>query len=139
MEKNHPFFGDNPYETVPIEESIKAMDELIKEGKIHHWAVSNETSFGVCSIVGPTLAPPCRVPPCPWSEGYEYPQNMPSAQCKVLFVGNDLNPHFGPFPTSCRGFAPFAGHGWWHGLHSLYCCLRGVDSPNCVGKKRWQT
>jgi aryl-alcohol dehydrogenase-like predicted oxidoreductase len=51
MEKNHPFFGDNPYETVPIEESIKAMDELIKEGKIHHWAVSNETSFGVCSIV----------------------------------------------------------------------------------------
>uniref|UniRef100_A0A7S1HVV2 NADP-dependent oxidoreductase domain-containing protein n=1 Tax=Eutreptiella gymnastica TaxID=73025 RepID=A0A7S1HVV2_9EUGL len=51
MEKAHPWFGDAPYTTVPLEESIKAMQELITEGKIHHWAISNETSFGVCSIV----------------------------------------------------------------------------------------
>lgn len=51
METKHPWFGDAPYTTITLEESIKAMNELIQEGKIKHWAVSNETSFGVCSIV----------------------------------------------------------------------------------------
>lgn len=36
---------------IPIEETIMAMADLIKEGKIRHYALSNETTFGVCEFV----------------------------------------------------------------------------------------
>lgn len=51
-----PTFGAVIYDpakerdAVPFEEQIIAMDELIKEGKIRYWGLSNETSFGVMSI-----------------------------------------------------------------------------------------
>lgn len=51
MEKRHPLCApDLPYTTVEFEESILAMKELMDAGTIRHWAISNETSFGVCSI-----------------------------------------------------------------------------------------
>lgn len=56
-----PTFGKSIYKAsmeVPmkktkleLEESILAMKQLIDSGKIRHWAISNETSFGVCTIV----------------------------------------------------------------------------------------
>lgn len=30
----------------PIEETVSTMGELIKEGKIKHWGLSNESTFG---------------------------------------------------------------------------------------------
>jgi aryl-alcohol dehydrogenase-like predicted oxidoreductase len=50
MKNQHPLTENLPYAPVPLEETIKAMAELIAEGKIRHWAISNETSFGVCTI-----------------------------------------------------------------------------------------
>lgn len=47
------FFGRLSYEhiteeiEVPFLERVQAMDELIKEGKIRHWGLSNETPWGV--------------------------------------------------------------------------------------------
>ena len=53
-----PGFGNNVYDknnerpnTVPIEETVQALGELIKEGKIKHYGLSNETTFGVCEFV----------------------------------------------------------------------------------------
>lgn len=33
-----------------IEAQVKAMGDLIKQGKIKHWGLSNETSYGVCTF-----------------------------------------------------------------------------------------
>lgn len=33
-------------ESISFEEQLRSMAELIKEGKIRHWGVSNETTFG---------------------------------------------------------------------------------------------
>jgi len=42
----------NPNEqSTPLKESIAAMDELVKEGKIRHWGFSNETPWGVMSAL----------------------------------------------------------------------------------------
>lgn len=49
MKDTHPYLG-NPYTTKEFEETLNAMKELMDAGKIRHWAVSNETSFGVCTI-----------------------------------------------------------------------------------------
>ena len=38
--------NDNEQQT-PLLESIQAMDELVKQGKIRHWGFSNETPWGV--------------------------------------------------------------------------------------------
>eukprot|EP00741_Cyanophora_paradoxa_P008686 tig00001368_g8409.t1 len=49
-----PLWGTSRYNpeqerpSVPFEESVAALGELIKEGKIRHWGLSNETTFGVC-------------------------------------------------------------------------------------------
>ncbi|CAG9466732.1 unnamed protein product [Pedinophyceae sp. YPF-701] len=49
-----PLFGRNRYEigeawedAVSFEEQAEAMGKLVREGKIRHWGLSNETSFGV--------------------------------------------------------------------------------------------
>ena len=42
----------NPNEqSTPLKESIAAMDELVKEGKIRHWGFSNETPWGAMSAL----------------------------------------------------------------------------------------
>lgn len=47
-----PFFGETrydverEYDAVDFEEQAAGMGELIKEGKIRHWGLSNETTFG---------------------------------------------------------------------------------------------
>eukprot|EP00193_Tetraselmis_chui_P014633 CAMPEP_0177773678 /NCGR_PEP_ID=MMETSP0491_2-20121128/13013_1 /TAXON_ID=63592 /ORGANISM="Tetraselmis chuii, Strain PLY429" /LENGTH=297 /DNA_ID=CAMNT_0019291829 /DNA_START=154 /DNA_END=1044 /DNA_ORIENTATION=- len=51
-----PLFGKRAYDQSAIreahdfEEQLRAMGELIKEGKIRHWGLSNETTFGVCQF-----------------------------------------------------------------------------------------
>ena len=49
-----PLFGKSQYqvdmereEATPFVEQVEAMHDLIKEGKIRHWGLSNESSFGV--------------------------------------------------------------------------------------------
>ena len=52
-----PTFGSTCYDpskerdSVPLEETITAMGDLIKAGKIKHYALSNETTFGVCEFI----------------------------------------------------------------------------------------
>ena len=54
-ERNVPLFGQPVYyyelerakaSVVPILEQLEAVDELIKEGKIKHFGLSNETPYG---------------------------------------------------------------------------------------------
>lgn len=65
MKDKHPFFGNGAYTTIQIEESVRAMGELIKEDKIKAWAISNENAFGighimnVCAKFG--VDPPCCI------------------------------------------------------------------------------
>lgn len=55
--RNVPIFGANQFDpakerpSVPIEETLAALDELVKEGKIRHIGVSNESPWGVCEFV----------------------------------------------------------------------------------------
>jgi aryl-alcohol dehydrogenase-like predicted oxidoreductase len=52
-----PLFGPNKYDVtmetaaVSFEEQLEAMNELIQQGKIRHWGLSNETPFGVMAFV----------------------------------------------------------------------------------------
>jgi aryl-alcohol dehydrogenase-like predicted oxidoreductase len=36
-----------PDSVVPIEESLKAFDELVKEGKVRYIGTSNDTAYGL--------------------------------------------------------------------------------------------
>ena len=55
--RNVPIFGDrtfNPLAERPctaIEDTLAALDKLIKEGKIRHIGVSNESSWGICEYI----------------------------------------------------------------------------------------
>lgn len=55
--RNVPIFGANSFnpkrerDGVPIEETLGALDELVKAGKIRHIGVSNESPWGVCEYV----------------------------------------------------------------------------------------
>lgn len=55
--RNVPIFGANQFDpakeraSIPIEETLAALDELVKEGKIRHVGVSNESPWGVCEFV----------------------------------------------------------------------------------------
>jgi len=51
-------FGTSAYDptkerpgSVPISETLGELKKLIDEGKIRHWGLSNETSYGVCQAV----------------------------------------------------------------------------------------
>ena len=52
-----PLFGPNRYDVsmetaaVSFEEQLEAMNELIQQGKIRQWGLSNETPFGVMAFV----------------------------------------------------------------------------------------
>lgn len=51
-----PLWGKRQYRVdeerpaTPFEEQVRIMGELIKEGKIRHWGLSNETSYGVAQM-----------------------------------------------------------------------------------------
>lgn len=55
--RNLPIFGANAFvpekerASVPIEETLAALDEMVKAGKIRHVGVSNESSWGVCEYI----------------------------------------------------------------------------------------
>jgi aryl-alcohol dehydrogenase-like predicted oxidoreductase len=55
--RNVPIFGANQFDparerdSVPIEETLAALGELVKEGKIRHIGVSNESPWGVCEYI----------------------------------------------------------------------------------------
>lgn len=55
--RNAPIFGQRSFNakkerpSVPIDETLSALDELIKAGKIRYVGVSNETPWGVCEFV----------------------------------------------------------------------------------------
>lgn len=55
--RNVPIFGANSFEpkkernSVPIEDTLGALDDLVKAGKIRHVGVSNESPWGVCEYV----------------------------------------------------------------------------------------
>lgn len=64
--RNVPIFGQNYFDPakerphVPIEETLAALDELVKEGKVRHIGVSNESPWGVSEYV--RLATEKRLP-----------------------------------------------------------------------------
>lgn len=41
----------NERDSVPFVETLRGIKALIDEGKIRHWGVSNETTYGVCELV----------------------------------------------------------------------------------------
>ena len=56
-ERNVPMFGATEFDpakeqadATPILEQIEAMGELVREGKIRHWGLSNETAWGVAEF-----------------------------------------------------------------------------------------
>jgi aryl-alcohol dehydrogenase-like predicted oxidoreductase len=55
--RNVPIFGANSFDpakerpSVPIEETLAALGELVKEGKIRHIGVSNESPWGVAEFI----------------------------------------------------------------------------------------
>jgi len=55
--RNVPIFGANQFDPrkerneVAIEETLRALGELVKEGKIRHIGVSNESPWGVCEFI----------------------------------------------------------------------------------------
>lgn len=55
--RNVPIFGQSTFNPqaerpfVPIEETLIVLDKLIKEGKIRHIGVSNESAWGVCEYI----------------------------------------------------------------------------------------
>jgi aryl-alcohol dehydrogenase-like predicted oxidoreductase len=55
--RNLPIFGANSFSpekerpSVPIEETLAALNEMVKAGKIRHVGVSNESAWGVCEFV----------------------------------------------------------------------------------------
>jgi aryl-alcohol dehydrogenase-like predicted oxidoreductase len=55
--RNAPIFGQTSFDPqkertcTAIEDTLAALDEMIKAGKIRHVGVSNETSWGVCEFI----------------------------------------------------------------------------------------
>ena len=55
-ERNVPMFGTARFDAAkekdatPILDQIEALDELVREGKIRHYGLSNETAWGVCEF-----------------------------------------------------------------------------------------
>lgn len=53
-----PLFGQREYrvekerdDAVPFTETVRVLKELVEEGKIRYWGLSNESTFGVCEFV----------------------------------------------------------------------------------------
>lgn len=52
---------DREYTSISFEEQVEAIGELIKCGKVRHWGLSNETTYGVCQMA--YMAEQLGVPP----------------------------------------------------------------------------
>lgn len=56
-DRNVPMFGkyhfdpDSERETVPLSETLTALNDLIKSGKIRYWGLSNETPWGLMTVL----------------------------------------------------------------------------------------
>lgn len=56
-DRNVPIFGkyhfdpDNERETTPLSETLYALSDLIKSGKIRYWGLSNETPWGLMTVL----------------------------------------------------------------------------------------
>jgi aryl-alcohol dehydrogenase-like predicted oxidoreductase len=56
-DRNVPMFGqyhfqpEHERETVPLRETLAAMAELIAAGKVRHWGLSNETPWGLMTVL----------------------------------------------------------------------------------------
>jgi len=56
-DRNVPLFGKARYEPdeerdfTPLAETLEAMGELVREGKVRHWGLSNETPWGVMTFL----------------------------------------------------------------------------------------
>jgi aryl-alcohol dehydrogenase-like predicted oxidoreductase len=56
-DRNTPVFGgyhfhpENERETVPLQETMSVLADFIKAGKIRHWGLSNETPWGVMTVL----------------------------------------------------------------------------------------
>ena len=56
-DRNVPMFGQyhfnpqNEHETVPLLETLQALAGFIKSGKIRHWGLSNETPWGLMTVL----------------------------------------------------------------------------------------
>ncbi|MGA7179488.1 MAG: NADP(H)-dependent aldo-keto reductase [Thiobacillaceae bacterium] len=56
-DRNTPIFGgyhfhpENERETVPLQETMSALADIIRAGKIRHWGLSNETPWGVMTAL----------------------------------------------------------------------------------------
>jgi len=70
-----PNFGKSIYDhsqerkdAVPFEDTVRALGELIREGKIRHWGVCNETTYGVAELFHAALKlgvpPPISIQNC---------------------------------------------------------------------------
>uniref|UniRef100_A0A6T7HFX3 NADP-dependent oxidoreductase domain-containing protein n=1 Tax=Attheya septentrionalis TaxID=420275 RepID=A0A6T7HFX3_9STRA len=56
------FDPSNVYEATPFEEQLAALQELVDAGKVRHIGVSNETPYGVCSMIALHEAFPEKYP-----------------------------------------------------------------------------
>ena len=56
-DRNVPTFGqyhfnpDDERDTVPLRETMSVLAEFIREGKIRHWGLSNETAWGLSTVL----------------------------------------------------------------------------------------
>ena len=56
------FDPSNVKDTVPFEEQLAALNEVVKSGKVRYIGVSNETPYGVCSMVEMAKNQPDKYP-----------------------------------------------------------------------------
>ena len=49
-------------DTVPFEEQLAALNEVVQSGKVRYIGVSNETPYGVCSMVEMAKSQPDKYP-----------------------------------------------------------------------------
>lgn len=56
-DRNTPIFGQYHFkpekerETVPLLDTLQALGELVREGRIRHWGLSNETPWGLMTVL----------------------------------------------------------------------------------------
>ena len=48
---NYHFHPEHERETVPLQETLSVLADFIKDGKIRHWGLSNETPWGVLTVL----------------------------------------------------------------------------------------
>eukprot|EP00798_Chlamydomonas_sp_ICE-L_P026123 gene26123-11842_t len=149
-ERYVPIFGARQYRKenesegfTSFDEQVQAMGDLIKEGKIKHWGLSNETAFGVCKMV--ETAKKLGVPP-PITIQNDFSL---LDRCFEEETAEACAPRWGNL--SLLAWGPLAGgvltgkylggqqpamarHTKWPGIHNRGCHLCGTaqEEPGCV-------